>query len=122
MRPGQDIALIFAAVFLSLAVWRECIWWSRSRRWKKTVGTVRGFRTDGDGPTGPIIIYSTGGHEKTFESAYCLSNPNIGSEVDVMFDPDTENAVMVTQRHRWFPTLLCATLFLLMLFLAALSK
>ena len=121
MRPGQDVAICFAAVFLGLAVWREIVWFRRLKKWQRTVGRVMGFRTDGDGPSGPTIRYSVENRDKTFESSFCLSNPQLGANVDVLFDPKSEDAVMLTGRHRWFLTGLCGALFFVMLVVAALS-
>ena len=122
MRPGQDVAICFAVIFLGLAVWREIIWFRRFRTWKRVAGRVKGFRTDGDGPSGPTVIYSVDGRDKTFESSFCLSNPQLGADVDLLFDPNSENAVMLTGRHRWFLTGLCGTLFGVMIVVAALSN
>jgi hypothetical protein len=80
-----------------------------------------GFRTDGDGPRGPTVMYTVEGRDKTFESSFCLSNPQLGADVDVLFDPKSDNAVMLTRRHRWFLTGLCVCLFVVMLVIAALS-
>ncbi len=122
MKPGQEVAISFAALFLGLAVWREVIWFRRIGAWEKAVGHVKGFRTDGDGPRGPIVGYSVEGHDKTFESSFCISNPQLGAVVDVLFDPESDDAVMLTLRHRWFLTGLCGTLSLVMLGVAALSN
>lgn len=121
MKPGQDVAICFAIVFFGLAIWREVIWFRRFSTWKRTNGHIKGFWTDSDGPGGPIILYSVEGRDKILESSFCLSNPQLGEVVDVLFDPKSENAVMLTGRHRWFLTCLCGTLFLMMLGLAALS-
>jgi hypothetical protein len=121
MRPGPDVAICFAVLFLGLAVWREIIWFRRFSTWKRTAGRVMGFRTEGDGPSGPTIRYSVDGRDKTFESSFCLSNPQLNADVDVLFDPNSEDAVMLTGRHRWFLTGLCAALFVVMLVVAALS-
>lgn len=121
MRPGQDVAICFAAVFIGLAVWREIVWFRRLSNWQRTVGRVMGFRTDGDGPSGPIIRYLVENRDKTFESSFCLSNPKIGADVDILFDPKSEDAVMLTGRHRWFLTGLCGALFVVMLVVAALT-
>lgn len=122
MRAGQDVAICFAAVFLGLAVWREVIWFRRFSTWERAVGHVKGFRTDGDGPSGPIVVYSVEGHDKTFESSFCLTNPQLGADVDVLFDPKSGDAVMLTRRHRWFLTGLSGTLFFVMLGVAALPN
>lgn len=121
MRPGQDVAIYFAVIFLGLAVWREVIWFKRISAWEKAVGHVTGFRTGGDGPSGPIVGYSVEGHDKTFESSFCLSNPQVGSVVDVRYDPKSDDAVVLTGRHRWFLTGLCGALSFVMLGVAALS-
>jgi hypothetical protein len=79
------------------------------------------FRSEGDGPNGPTVMYSVEGRDKTFESSFCLSNPQLGADVEVLFDPESENAVMLTKRHRWFLTGLCGCLSVVMLMIAALS-
>lgn len=121
MRSGQDVAICFAIVFLGLVVWREIIWFRRFSTWERTAGRVIGFRVDGDGPSGPTVMYSVDGRDKVFESSFCLSNPQIGADVDVLFDPKSGNTVLLTRRHRWFLTVLCAGLLILMLVVAALS-
>jgi hypothetical protein len=121
MTPGQDVAICFAAIFFGLAVWREIIWFRRFSTWKRAAGRVMGFRTEGDGPNGPTVMYSVEGRDKTFDSSFCLSNPQLGADVDVLFDPETENAVILTRRHRWFLTGLCGCLFVVMVIIAALT-
>ena len=121
MRPGQDVAVCFAVLFLGLAVWREVVWFRRFSTWEKTVGHVMGFRTDGDGPNGPTVGYSVEGQDKTFDSSFCLSNPELGAVVDVLFDPKSDDAVMLTGRHRWFLTGLCGALAWVMLGVATVS-
>jgi len=80
-----------------------------------------GFRTDGDGPSGPTVTYSVEGRDKTLESSFCLSNPQLGADVDVLFDPKSDDAVMLTRRHRWFLTGLFGSLSAVMLVIATLS-
>lgn len=121
MRPGQEVAICFAALFLGLAVWREVIWFRRFSAWEKAVGHVKGFRTDGDGPSGPIVGYSVEGNDRTFESSFCFSNPQLGAVVEVLFDPKSDDAVVLTERHRWFLTGLCGALSIVMLGVAVLS-
>jgi hypothetical protein len=121
MKPGQDVAICFAFLFLGLALWREIIWFRRFSTWERTTGRVMGFRTEGDGPSGPTIMYSADGRDRTFESSFCLSNPQLDTEVDVLFDPNSEDAIMLTGRHRWFPTGLCATFCVVMIAVAVVS-
>jgi hypothetical protein len=121
MRPGQEAALCFAALFLGLALWREIVWFRRFSSWQRVEGIVEDFRTFGDGPGCPVVGYSVGGNHKAFESSFCLYNPQMGEVVDVLFDPKSDGAVMLTRRHRWFLTGLCGAMFLVMLGVSALS-
>ena len=121
MRPGQEVALGFAALFFGLALWREIIWFRRFRTWQKVEGVVEGFHTFCDGPSCPVVGYSVDGNHKTFESSVCLYNPKLGAVVNVLFDPKSDDAVMLTRRHRWMLTGLCGAFCFVMLGLAALS-
>jgi len=121
MRPGQAVALTWAAASLGLTIWREIVWGRRFRSWKRAEGVVQGFNSEGDGPSLPIIGFSAEGRDRTFVSSYCLANPSIGESLTVLFDPDSERAVILTRRHRWFSTGLGGTCFLAFLGLAALS-
>lgn len=122
MRPGQDVALCFAAIFLGLALWREVLWCQRFRTWMKTEGAVKGFKSEGDGPSLPLVDYSADGKSKIFECSFCLFNPSLGEVVPVLFDAESDRAVVVTRRHRWFLSGLCGSLFFVMLGVAALSN
>jgi hypothetical protein len=121
MRPGQEVAIGFAAVFFVLTLWREAIWFRRFSGWQKVDGVVEGINTFGDGPGCPIIGYSVGGTRKTFQSSVCLYNPRLGETVVVLFDPKSNAAVMLTKRHRWFLTAFCGAFSIAMLGIAALS-
>lgn len=122
MRPEQEIALAFAALFFVLVLWREIIWFRRFSAWQKAEGVVVGFRAPlGRGSGFPVVEYSVGGIPKTFVSSVCLYNPKLGETVDVLVDPKSDGAVMLTRRHRWMLTGLCVTLAFVMIGVAGLS-
>jgi hypothetical protein len=122
MNPEQEIALGFAALFLVLALWREIVWFRRFSAWQRAEGVVASFRAPlGHGSSCPVIGYSVGGIHKTFVSSVCLYNPKLGAVVDVLVDPKSDGAVMLTRRHRWMLTGLCGAVSFVMLGVAALS-
>jgi hypothetical protein len=121
MNSGQPVAFCFAAVFLGLTLWREILWRRRFHFWKRTEGVVKGFKSDGDGPSLPIVGYSAGDVHRVFESSFCLFNPSVGEFVTVLYDPDSDRAAIYTQRHRWFLSVLSGSFFGLLLWLAVLS-
>ena len=122
MRIGQEVALGIAALFLGLALWREIVWFRRFSAWQKTEGVVVSFRAPlGRGSGFPVIGYSVGGIHKTFVSSVCLYNPKLGATVDVLVDPKSDGAVMLTRRHRWMLTGLSLVISFVMLGVANLS-
>ena len=109
--------LAFATGCIAVSIWHEFRWRSRLVDWKRTKGRVvnvaqeRGMPTifggravSHDGPW-PEITFEFNGKAETFISDYGgTGTPKVGTEVDVVFDPETGKAEWISLTNRWLFT------------------
>ena len=111
------IPFIFGALCIALAVHHEIRWWWRLRRWEAAVGEVTDVQksTNDDTPKA-VVQFWVAGEKREFVSDYGPNTVDVGSSVQIVFDPLGEKAEILSPSNRWLFTL--APLILGILFLA----
>lgn len=118
MHAGNIVATLIFILFTWCVIYREYRWKRRLNTWMICEGEVisHHYHNNSDTQT-PLVEFYIDGDRRECCTDYILYNDKIGTRLPVLFDPDSDEAVLYTSRHRWFLTWFLSVIAILMLLL-----